>query len=142
MPTVRRARAGTDRRCMARQLADRHTAHSQRYTSCRPPTPTHNIYYPPSAARRCADYCRRRYCSSSEAALRGARTNTRRALWVLVQRRALRTHSLSYPLLYFYNVGLLQIPGAGCVMCMRSARFSRTVSSSLVGSERPRGTSW
>ena len=75
MPTVRRTRAGADRRRMARQLADRHTAHSQRYTSCRPPTPTHNIYNPPSAARRRAGYCRRRYCSSSEAALRGARAS-------------------------------------------------------------------
>jgi geranylgeranyl transferase type-1 subunit beta len=39
----RRTRAGTARRRMAKQSADRHTARSQRYTSCRPPTPTQRL---------------------------------------------------------------------------------------------------
>ena len=102
-----------DRRRMEKQLADRHIAHSQRYTSCRPPTPTHNIYSPPSGARRYAGCCRRRHRRSSEAALRGARTSCQtRVMGSGAAPRspyAAPAHSLFIP----SYVGLSQILGAG-----------------------------
>lgn len=90
MPTVRRTRVGTDRHRMARQLADQHTAHSQRYTSCNPrshtTSTTRRVARDGALVAADADIAaaRRRLCGVHDQA-------TRRMLLVLVQRRTLRT---------------------------------------------------